>query len=300
MKDYPRQQEDLGQVASDYLINVLKSETLPNILDVGANPVNEPPYLAMLQSGHCNIYGFEPHPGAFAELMENRGEHEFYFNDAVGDGKEHTLQITKPSGFTSLLNLSKKGFDYLGHHQGALDGIEEEPMGTVRLDDVEGLPRIDVVKIDIQGGENMVFENGHDALKDAVAIITEVRHSQLYEDEAMFGGLDRELRGQGFIFHKFLANKRVVLGNSQFKRLNVGPNRNQYIDGDAAYICNLLDPASISTDRIKLLAIVAHDLLRSYDLVTRCLDILVEREVVDADVPEKYVDALPAHHRREA
>ena len=291
--------DETGQVAAQFLFESFNSDDVPNILDVGANPVNEPPYAAMLEAGRCKVYGFEPHKGAFDELMANKGPNEHYFNSAVGDGNSHDLHIVKPSGLTSLLPLRPEGFSYLGHWMGALDNITKERVETVTLDSMDELPSIDVIKIDIQGGEKMVFEHGASKMADAVTVITEVRHSQLYEDEPMFGGLDQELRKQGLIFHKFYDNKPVVLNNSQFKRLNVGGNRNQLVDGDAVYICNLLEPEKVTSKQIRMLAMAAHEIFRSYDLTTRCLDILVERKEVEANTPERYVDNLPQHFRRD-
>ncbi len=291
--------DDTGEIAAAYLFDALLTGEIPNIVDVGANPVNEPPYAKMLAAGRCNVYGFEPHQGAYEELLKNKGPNEYYFNTAVGDGKRHDLQIVKPSGFTSLLPLAAEGFDYLGHWTGAADSVTVETVETVKLDDVVDLPEIDLVKIDIQGGEKIVFQNGRNKMSQAVTVISEVRHSQLYHGEPMFGGLDTELRDQGLIFHKFYDNKPVVLNNSQFKRLNVGGNRNQLVDGDAVYICNLISPDDISSRQLRMLAMVSHEVFRSYDLTTRCLDLLVAREEVSPDAPEAYVDRLPAHFRRD-
>ena len=58
-------------------------------------------------------------------------------------------------------------------------------MKTVALDKIADLPAIDCVKIDIQGGEKIVFENARRVMANAVAVIVEVRWMQLYEGEPM-------------------------------------------------------------------------------------------------------------------
>lgn len=298
-REIPTEPDTTGENAAQFLFHILNQDSPLKIVDVGANPVNEPPYAAMLKDGRCEVYGFEPHPAAYDQLIAEKGPNEHYFNLAVGDGTQQQLYIIKPSGLTSTVPLEPKGFHYLGHWLGALDNITTVPVDTVRLDDVDELPDIDVLKIDIQGGEKLVFENARKKLANAAVVITEVRHSQLYKDEPMFGGLDLELRAQGLIFHKFMDNKPVVLNSSQFERLKVGGNRNQLVDGDAAYICNLLDPDSLSTAQIKSLAMAGHDIVRSYDLVARCLDLLVARDEVGETAPAQYVDHLPQHFRRD-
>lgn len=45
---------------------------------------------------------------------------------------------------------------------------------TVRLDDVPETASVDLLKIDIQGGELMVFQNAERRLADALVIQTEV------------------------------------------------------------------------------------------------------------------------------
>ena len=60
-----------------------------------------------------------------------------------------------------------------------------------------------MLKIDIQGSELSVFQNGQEKLAEAVAIQTEVSFITWYLDQPSFGEVDLELRGQGFIPHCF-------------------------------------------------------------------------------------------------
>ena len=40
------------------------------VVDVGANPINEAPYAALLRMGGCHVTGFEPQADAFAALQK--------------------------------------------------------------------------------------------------------------------------------------------------------------------------------------------------------------------------------------
>lgn len=268
------------------------------VVDVGANPLSPPPYAQLLKAGRCRIWGFEPNESAFNKLQESKGPCENYLPYAVGNGETGKFHSVHPSGLSSTLDLSKRGLSYLGHWENALDRVVTVDTTTRRLDDMGEVPKIDLLKIDIQGGELAVFKGGRRKLDNAVAIITEVRYSELYVNEPMFGGVDLELRDQGFIFHKFFGIKRMAIRSSQFDRLNVGANRNQSIDGDVMYICNMMEPERISSGQLKKLAILAHEVSRSFDLVARCLDLLVDRGEIPETSPSDYVDRLPAGFTR--
>ena len=59
---------------------------LTTIVDVGANPVNEPPGRLLREIGACRIAGFEPEAKAFAALQKAKGPNEVYYNQAIGAG----------------------------------------------------------------------------------------------------------------------------------------------------------------------------------------------------------------------
>ena len=57
--------------------------------------------------------------------------------------------------------------------------VEEHDVQTHRLDDLD-IDEFDLLKIDVQGSELMVFQNGRDRLSNAVAVHTEVSFVRLY------------------------------------------------------------------------------------------------------------------------
>jgi len=64
------------QGRTQFLIDALQPDRLTRIVDVGANPINDNPYKPLLDMGACEVYGFEPHPEAYAQLLENKGDRE--------------------------------------------------------------------------------------------------------------------------------------------------------------------------------------------------------------------------------
>ena len=88
--------------------------------------------------------------------------------------------------------------------------VEEVDVQTHRLDDLD-IDDFDLLKIDIQGAELMVFQHGRERLRNAVAVQTEVSFVPLYRDQPTFGDVDRELRSQGFVPHSMPAMKEWAI-----------------------------------------------------------------------------------------
>lgn len=258
-------------------------------------PSTRPP-TPLLAGGGCHVIGFEPQLEGFARLQKIKGPNETYHPYAVGDGGTHTLHIYEKVGFTSLFRPHIPSARVMGNLTWTRIA-QEIPMQTVALDALPDLTPFDLLKIDIQGGEEMVFENATRVMEEAVAVIVELRHLQLYDGEPMLGGTDTCLRRLGFQLHKFLFNKSKPLPNSQMARLNRARNLDQLVDGDAVY---LRDPGRIDsyTDgQLMHLALLSAAVYDSHSATLFALDELVSRQCIPADLPARYVDALPADLR---
>jgi len=263
-----------------------------SIIDVGANPINEAPYSALLKAGACHVTGFEPQPDAFAELQRIKGPQETYHPHAIGDGSTQTLHIFASSGLTSIFPPHLPGLQALGRPRWARVR-QHVALQTLALDAIPDLAPCDLLKIDIQGGEKLVFDNATKVLSNAVAVIVELRYMQLYEGEPMAGGVDESLRAQGFMLHKFMFNKSQPMPHSQAARLNRRRTSDQLIDGDAVY---LRHPGRISdfTDaQVMHLALLAAGVFDSHTAALYAMDELVRRGLVPKDLPERYADSLP-------
>lgn len=283
----------------DLLLDSLAPDAPTRVADVGANPLSPPPYQDLLERGGCHVYGFEPQPEAYADLQRSATAYETYFPAAVGDGGEVELKIYNDSGLTSVFAPELGPIRFLGRSRHNIGIRERVTMETRRLDAIDEIERIDLLKIDVQGAEVDVFRGARRKLRDCLAVITEVRFLQLYQGEPMIAGIDAELRAQGFEFHKFLFLKEKVIPNSQIHRLRRPRHRNQVIDGDAVYIRDMGTPEAFTDEDLKHMAILAAGVIESHDLVLHCLDHLVARGAAPADLPSRYVDGLPADLRKD-
>ena len=279
------------------LLNILVShlalEEPVHVVDVGASPIEgDAPYKELLENGLCRVTGFEPQQDALAELNARKSAQETYLPYAMGGGEKVKLHIYRHGGFTSVFAINEKVIRMIGRFRRATRLQKTVDMETKRLDDLPEVAGIDFLKIDVQGAEKLIIENGPESLKNAVAVQTEVRFIPLYEGEPTFGDLDNTLKKQGFWIHNFLPIKRVVLSSVYLQKLRNRAGR-QIVDGDAFYVRNLYDTDSLSGLQLKKLAFIACSVMQSHDLVLHCIDLLTQRGLADKELVPLYMQALP-------
>jgi FkbM family methyltransferase len=275
------------------LLAELRGEGRPiHVLDVGANPLEEPSYKGLLDLGLARVTGFEPQPAALAELNRTKGPNETYLPYAVGDGSEGTLHIMKGSGFTSLFAPFAPVARLLGFKRG-MNVLATEPMATRRLDEMAEVDRVDFLKIDVQGAELAILKHGREKLAGAMAVQTEVRLLPIYRGEPRFGALDAELARQGFAFHDFHLFNRKALASENARRLAPEVAERQIVDADAIYLRDLARPRALSDDQLFVLAILGTGVLERPGVTVHALDLLRERgRVAQGDI-ERWLAALP-------
>lgn len=262
------------------------------VVDIGANPIDgDPPYKPLLDKELANLVGFEPQPEALAELNRKKGPRETYLPHTVGDGGRHTLHITRAPGMTSLLEPNP---ELLAHFHGFPEWgrVERtEEVETRRLDDLTEIDGIDYLKIDIQGAELMAFENGIERLKECLVIHTEVEFLPMYKEQPLFAEVERFLREQGFLFHRFSpltsrALRPFLVNNDIYQGLS------QVFWADAVFVRDFTRLESLSDEQCLKAALICHDLYGSADLVVRLL-MEVDRRTGSGHV-QTYMQALAA------
>lgn len=280
------------------LLSALPLARRTRIVDVGANPLfDAAPYAGLLRVGACDVVGFEPQPEAFAALETMKSDRETYLPFAVGDGSRQELRLYRPGGYASVFDPHLPGLRFLAGRNWAKE-TGRIPFETVALDSSDAVGEFDLLKIDIQGGELAVFQGAENSLKAAMAVIVELRFYPLYDGEPMLGGVDTELRRQGYFLHKLLSGKSKALRHSQMDKVRRSGMRDQLLDGDAVYLRDLGRIEDYSESQLAHLCVTANAVFHSHGLVLHCLDDLVRRGVVAADLPAAYVDALPADLRQ--
>ena len=262
------------------LIELLRPERLTAVVDVGANPIDgDPPYKQLLAMRGCTVTGFEPQPEALAALNARKSDLETYLPHVIADGKRGRLHVCHAPGMTSLLKPSTvmlnqfRGFPEWGKV------VKEIQVETTRLDDQLAGKPLDLLKIDVQGGELTAIENGKRCLAQAVAIQAEVSFLPLYEDQPTHAAIDRALGRMGFVPHAFVAIKRRMIG-PLFDASNPSAGINQLLEADVVYVRNFTRPDDMKAEQLKHLAIIAHYCYRSFDLAANCIHHLERRGAI--------------------
>lgn len=241
------------------------------IVDIGANPIDdEAPYAGLLAGGDAEVVGFEPNPDALARLEAARGPHETYLPHAVADGGRHSLKVCWAQGMTSLLQPNPVVLDCFHGFSAWGTVMETREVETVRLDDVAATEGMDYLKIDIQGGELMVFRNGVERLRDACVIHTEVEFLPLYVDQPLFSDVDQFLRAQGFVFHRFYPIRSRMV-RPMLLDGDIYAEMSQAVWADALFIRDFTKPESYSDRQLLVTARILHDCYKSFDVCARLL-----------------------------
>jgi FkbM family methyltransferase len=240
------------------------------IVDIGANPLTDgiPPYEKLLRAGDADVIGFEPNPAGLAKLNEIKGPTETYLPFAIGDGGRHTLSFCQAAGMTSLLkpNLEVLELFHGFPEWGKVIGTEE--VDTRRLDDIPETAGIDMVKIDIQGGELMALSHAKKRLKTTLVIQTEVEFLPMYEGQPLFSEVDIFLRKQGFMLHRFYPEvsrvMRPLLVNN-----NIYAGLSQLFWADAIFIRDVTKLDALEDQQLLKMAAILHDCYGSIDVALR-------------------------------
>jgi len=261
------------------------------VVDVGANPIDEtPPYKPLLAMRAARVTGFEPNPEALAKLEAAKGSHERYLPHVVGDGTPATLRLCRASGMSSTLPLNT---DVMKHFHkftewGAV--VRTVDTATVRLDDVPEIPRIDYLKIDVQGGELAVFEGAREKLSRALWVHTEVMFVEMYKGQPLFGDQDRFLRSLGFTLHTLTSTMKRCIAPILVKG-DVYSGIHQLVQADAIYVRDFSRLDTLPPDDLLRLAVVAHGVYGSFDLAN--LALLTHDRLTGGSLSASYLGKKP-------
>lgn len=181
----------------------LLGDRRPLVLDVGGNhgqSVLE--YLRHFPG--ATVHSFEPLPESFATLVNAVAGHptvrpvQAAVADAEGSRRFH---VNRRSSTNSLLATSDRAGESV--EAALMETTHEIEVPTITLDafaEREGIGAVDILKLDIQGGEVMALQGAKGLLSSGrVALVyTEALFAPLYEGQADFWAISDVLRGHGY------------------------------------------------------------------------------------------------------
>jgi FkbM family methyltransferase len=181
----------------------LKHLDIREVIDVGANSGQ---FAAEVRREFpdATIFCFEPLPDVF-EVLRRRFDGDSKvsaFNLALGEATGtltmHRSDFTPSSSLLPMTDLHKREWPASAAHT-------EVQVQIARLDDWMAArgsePQCDtLVKLDVQGFELQVIRGARETLRRSRAIVTEVSFETLYEGQASFAALHKELASLGFAY----------------------------------------------------------------------------------------------------
>ena len=258
------------------------------ICDIGASPVDATAFIDdLMNNTNCILYGFEPNEDEFNKL--NQTEKKKYFNVAVGNGENESLNICAAPGMSSIL---KPDLQYLNLFHGFAERAKINKsinIKTQKLDEINFEKKVDFFKIDVQGYEYEIIKHGEKKLKDSLIIQIETSPIPLYENEKSFSYVSSKLEDLGFNLHMF--NK---INTRCFKPMTVQNNIytgiNHLFQLDCVFIKNLNLIDNLNVDELKKLALILFYSFKSYDLV----DLLIQKisKIESNDYIAQYRDLM--------
>ena len=124
---------------------------------------------------------------------------------------------------------------------------------------------MDYLKIDIQGGELMVFENAAQKLRDCLVIHTEAMFIPMYVDQPLYADQAACLARFGLLMHKFYDIAGHALKPFSINGDGHAP-LSQIFWADVIFIKDLTRFDRLQPDQLLKLAAILHDIYGSIDV----------------------------------
>jgi len=253
------------------LNQLIKTDTPTVVCDIGASSIDPTVHIDnLINNTNCILYGFEPNKTEFEKLKET--EKKKYFNYALGDGKKKKLNICQGPGMNSFLRPNINYLRLFDLFEWGSKIINTEELETKKLDDINFDHTINFFKIDVQGLESEIIENGLKKIKNSLVVEIETSPVPIYLDEKPFSHICGQLEKLDFSLHMFnkintRCFKPVRLNNDIYSGLN------HILQLDCVFIKNVQKLDSLETEDLKKLALILFFSYESYDLV----DFLIEK-----------------------
>ena len=215
------------------------------------------------------MIGFEPIADEHRKLVElNRPEHS-YFPYFIGDGTEQVFYECRAPFTSSLLEPDLELAQHFEQLPEYLEVVRTHPVQTTRLDDIPETKNVDLLKVDVQGGEMLVFEGARDRLDSALVVDVEIEFMPIYKNQPLFADIDVFLRSRGFMLH--LIQPFGLAFKSALPRRGAEPSSLHAAWGEAVYVRGFPMFEDLQPLALLKLAAILHDNYGSFDLTAQVL-----------------------------
>jgi FkbM family methyltransferase len=182
----------VGSYSGSSVLVPMLIDLLPaiEIMDIGASYLESEGltrFYDLVESGVAHLTGFEPAPEQYEKLRAKfAGDARYRFlPNALGTGSPATFHIARYPGCSSLYRANPAMIDLFHSLDASSPGGNFTVVGTVtietsRLDDLP-VPRPDLIKLDIQGGELDVLRYAHRTVGSALVAECECEFVEIYK-----------------------------------------------------------------------------------------------------------------------
>jgi len=208
-----------GKTWTEDLRTLVENQAKLVLFDVGAS-VGQTVRLYRQVFPQAEIHSFEPHPPSYQALCENtRGDDHVHLHQlAVSDGDgQCTLHVCSIPVASSIFAFTAERTDWVPP---SVDEVAEISVHHTSIDTfckTSRIPRIDVLKIDVQGAELKVLEGARRMLREqAIDIVyCEVFMVGLYESQSWFWDVCKHMSALGYSFFGLYDMKRDTATGQQ-------------------------------------------------------------------------------------
>lgn len=251
------------------------------IFDIGAAEFDETNrrFSEIAAARKARIVGFEANRNEYDRLVKKYRDQEMYsfLPYVIADGKRHELKVCRLPGCSSLLEPNIKVAHQFQSFAEWMEVLAREPVETVRLDSLHDCGVVDLMKLDIQGGELMALQNAVEKLARCLVIECEVEFICQYVDQPLFSNIESFLRGEGFVFHSFMGygSRYIKPIANKDNLLSAG---SQWLWSDAIFVRNTATWAELTSIELKKMSIILADIYGIVDFAIAALDVVDARE----------------------
>ena len=243
----------------------IKNDSKIYICDIGASPCDPTIHIEnLLNNTDSFLYGFEPNEEEFNKLEIT--DKKKFFKKAIGDGSDQLLNICKYPGWTSFLEPDTDYIKKFHNFENNSKIIKQIPMKTERLDEINFEKEIDFFKIDVQGLESIIIENGLNKISDALVVQLELSPVPIYKREKNMSHVSNLMEKLNFnlnMFHKIntKAFKPMIIANKTTVGLHT------IFQLDCVFVKNFDEIEKLDQEKLKKLILIMFYSFKSYDFV---------------------------------
>lgn len=261
------------------------------VIDNAAVLPRDPNYPKWMASGHLTVISFDPASvlNKNVEALKEYGELHHYPHALLGDGQPTTLYAALDAEKGSTLKPLPEAQqpEYL---RDKVKTLAELPINTVRLDDIEGLPSVDMLVLDDLHDAIKVLENGEQTLKDTLLIQVNVAFQPTHERQPNLAELQHWAARNGFRFYRF---ERLSHCSHLPKRDDIKIQQSsELIGASAIFIPNHARLEALLSDKRVKLAFLLHTVYGIKDMAYALLDEVDKEKAEGYLVGESLIDVI--------